>query len=89
MLSLKRGRHGRAVVQRSSSSYLARRMNQLMSRILSFSLCFVVSVHFGIGEAHQIQTPPPEQTQEGQPEQPVFRTGINFVRVDVIRSGAS
>lgn len=28
------------------------------------------------------QTPPPAQTQD--PQQPVFRTGINFVRVDVI-----
>lgn len=71
-------------MQGSSSGYLARRMNQLMSRILNFSLFFVVSVHFGIGEAHQIQPASPEQVQEAQAEQPVFRTGINFVRVDVI-----
>ena len=59
-------------------------MNQLMSRILNFSLFIVVLLHFGIGEAHQIQPPPPEQAQEGQAEQPVFRTGINFVRVDAV-----
>jgi VWFA-related protein len=46
------------------------------------------------GDAQQTQPPPPAQGQQqqqqqqppapDQPQQPVFRTGINFVRVDVI-----
>jgi VWFA-related protein len=37
----------------------------------------------GGGQAAQPGPPPPAEG-EGQPQQPVFRTGINFVRVDVI-----
>jgi len=56
-------------------------MSRLTRAVVSFAIVLLLSV----SGAARPQTPPPGQAgQEPAPQQPVFRTGINFVRVDAI-----
>jgi VWFA-related protein len=75
----------------------------MVQRARTMAVVLAVAVSLGVGGRRAGQTPPPQvppatppqggQTQQAppqKPQQPTFRTGINFVRVDVIvtdRSG--
>src|SRR3954470_18675555 len=68
-----------------------------MGRALRASAPLAIAVAIGLtalsirgdaqqGQQQQQQPPPPPTTGDQPPQPPTFRTGINFVRVDVIIS---
>src|SRR6185369_9763305 len=56
------------------------------TRTFAWLVVLAVLVCTAAGRAQQQQQPPQQQQQPQPPDQPVFRAGINFVRVDVIVS---
>ena len=59
-------------------------MRVLLSRVLV--TLFLALAALLPGHAQQPPQPPPANPQNPPPRQPTFRTGVNFVRVDVIVS---
>src|SRR5689334_44002 len=53
---------------------------------LAAAVVALVTLRGDAQQPQQQQTPPPDQRQAdpSQPQPPIFRTGINYVRVDVI-----